>query len=1180
MGSSLAAEEFEHVKPVAVAAAELLRRRGQPNAPDAAVLAIDADPTNPNVDAHLIMLQVIDDQVVVFDPELERWLGGPTTLSKWAEEQQESRVLEARQHGEQRYGPVQHARRVLLRTDRETGGFIPVEPVGSHPQDPDLPVHKRIRGVPGGSRGSGEDRREIPGSPDSGSEPPDHGGGHQQVWQELVTAFSAPDSAKSTISETMVSVPGLAMSAIVVVGPTAMAAALGEGSLDTVFVSVPDRVYEGLLNKGWTEVDGGGRTNGRVVATSGWRGVSHSELQSQGWTTGGKPGLRVACLPHAENADVLRQVLLDPATRPLPPKLWNPERKAVQAALAEHLTGKELNAPETRRAIHLAANGMHIVRTLQGTYHNGVGLEEAATSIVRQCVLAGIPTTEMLRAVIAEVYGDLAFGSGGRGGAPTRPDALPSALDHDELLPAELVQAHAVFLGFSTEEAEALHRAVLVAGARVLPDGEPAEQPATQTVETRGADGPGDRDALQELPDSGAEEHGRRDRSPVTPGSPRSLMLAEFERMEHAAPEKFADCVRVLSSRYPHYAQFLAAYRRTDLTLTQAAELVGVPWTQMDGWIPGFQKRWALLWSDEAPSTKNVLDTIEWLDRCDHGRLVQRERELCEVDLDSVQALYLSYHHSYPRSRAAQELSVRGERVTPKQATALVAAGVRYVQQHWADPVPSEEVDVHCVRNSLAARNATYPDAVVPELGADEDPEKGAEVQALSWLAKAHNEFLETGFKGRWVVAARLDAPRKGMWVVETLTSGRGHARFVWRNDDNELVEVKLKEGKRVEEPYDPGVFDPAVLYLHGIAWKPDGKPVYELSTDFETLTIPPPLFDGRRPPRPPAFVSGTGAGDGEDRPAAETPRPEADSGESAEPSGRFVPGDEESIQGGFNDVVFGVWVTADGQEVPAVCKVLRAGGLQTSDLYGSLLPEPEATAAAQATGLTPKLLGRYGQHGVYEYFGPPWRHPERGEVTTSKVRAMVIDVLCALARVAVPEQLIEQQQRIVAANYGPGIENPLQLLHASTFVLIERVWSTLPETARALGLPDAVQARQRMPSAPGGPSKRGWHLNHNDLGPGNILLHGARGEVRDIRAIDLGIATIGDPLEDLIRHLELMDDYIDILPHSRADFVEPGTPLTAYELNLLKKWAGALRIPFDEELVVDYQSIRAMVLL
>src|SRR5262249_41894535 len=62
---------FAQVRPVAVMAAELLRRRGEPNAPDAAVLLLDTDPARAAVDERLIMLQVIDGQVLVVerDPE-------------------------------------------------------------------------------------------------------------------------------------------------------------------------------------------------------------------------------------------------------------------------------------------------------------------------------------------------------------------------------------------------------------------------------------------------------------------------------------------------------------------------------------------------------------------------------------------------------------------------------------------------------------------------------------------------------------------------------------------------------------------------------------------------------------------------------------------------------------------------------------------------------------------------------------------------------------------------------------------------------------------------------------------------------------------------------------------------------------------------------------------------------
>ena len=151
--SSLAAWELAQVTPVAAAAAELLQRRGEPDAADAAWVVIDADPTDDEVDAHLITLQVIDDEVLVFDRDVEQKVGGPTPLSTWA--------------SIQRYGPVRQARRVLLCTDRQTGEFVPMEPVGRHPQDPDLPVRKRIRGVPGDQHGHGG---ELTGLPDPTSE--------------------------------------------------------------------------------------------------------------------------------------------------------------------------------------------------------------------------------------------------------------------------------------------------------------------------------------------------------------------------------------------------------------------------------------------------------------------------------------------------------------------------------------------------------------------------------------------------------------------------------------------------------------------------------------------------------------------------------------------------------------------------------------------------------------------------------------------------------------------------------------------------------------------------------------------------------------------------------------------------------------------------------------------------
>jgi hypothetical protein len=281
---------------------------------------------------------------------------------------------------------------------------------------------------------------------------------------------------------------GVAQEAVVI-GSQAIRLALPEfrQSRDTD-VAVSPGVYDHLRQQpGWQEVpDSQGVLrilNDDLDVGRGWGGtMTHADLLRRSWQT--DTGIRIASLPdivaykhrRGSESDVkdlafIRSCLQDPGRAPLPARLLGHEVAAAQACLPEELR----DDPDAQAAILLAASGMHIVYTLYGhpeigqanqivgdlerqefgvpaTYHNGFGLVADAQRLQRHLHNIGAPARDRLLALAIDPHTDSVYGFGRRSDNPT---------GHDELRSAELVRAHALYLGFDRDEAERMYNGTI-----------------------------------------------------------------------------------------------------------------------------------------------------------------------------------------------------------------------------------------------------------------------------------------------------------------------------------------------------------------------------------------------------------------------------------------------------------------------------------------------------------------------------------------------------------------------------------------------------------------------------------------------------------------------------------------------------------------------------------------------
>ncbi|MGX1779274.1 hypothetical protein ACWIGW_44705 [Nocardia brasiliensis] len=193
----------------------------------------------------------------------------------------------------------------------------------------------------------------------------------------------------------------------------------------------------------------------------------------------GLPGLYLGLLEADTarsrfEAAVIRELLQDPATPPLPSTVLGHEIAALRAVLPADVLGHH----HADAAVTLAACGAHITATLYGgkatgrvhriigdlereefgvlaAYHHGFGLAESVAQLYTHTVRLGMPTEEFLDAMVAETYSDAVYGNGRR---RDNPDGF------DELRSADLVYAHALASGYSCDRAERIRNAVLGTG--------------------------------------------------------------------------------------------------------------------------------------------------------------------------------------------------------------------------------------------------------------------------------------------------------------------------------------------------------------------------------------------------------------------------------------------------------------------------------------------------------------------------------------------------------------------------------------------------------------------------------------------------------------------------------------------------------------------------------------------
>lgn len=195
--------------------------------------------------------------------------------------------------------------------------------------------------------------------------------------------------------------------------------------------------------------------------------------------TAGLPGLYLGLLDADTarsrfEASLIRELLQDPATPPLPKTVLGREIAALRAVLPADVLGHR----DAEAAVTLAACGAHITATLYGgeatgrphriigdlereefeviaSYHNAFGLADSVAALYVHTVRLGMPTEEFLDAMVAETYSDAVYGNGRR---RDNPDGF------DELRSADLVHAHALAARYHPDRAGRIRNAVLGTG--------------------------------------------------------------------------------------------------------------------------------------------------------------------------------------------------------------------------------------------------------------------------------------------------------------------------------------------------------------------------------------------------------------------------------------------------------------------------------------------------------------------------------------------------------------------------------------------------------------------------------------------------------------------------------------------------------------------------------------------
>ncbi|MFQ6227902.1 hypothetical protein [Nocardia sp. NPDC002869] len=300
----------------------------------------------------------------------------------------------------------------------------------------------------------------------------------------------------------------------VVVGRGAIDLALGrempssspEDRPEKVEISVSEKAFTYLgRQSGWSArpaADGSSALLVRgalIVSTEPGEGLSHSELAHHTRVT--PDGVRFVSLPYEfarmhrngsarDMAELnrIRHRLLDQSRGPLPDHVIAREIELIRSTLPDTLFENLSPAEhaEVKRAIRLAANGLHTTYTLYGghpdllrdgeivenqiigdlehadhgtlaTYHNGAGvlgdlrlLQKHLDNLTAQ----GVPITlqDRLDVMVAEVYSDAVYGNGRRSDNPK---------GFDELRSAALLEAHALASGYAPWRAKRLRKIVL-----------------------------------------------------------------------------------------------------------------------------------------------------------------------------------------------------------------------------------------------------------------------------------------------------------------------------------------------------------------------------------------------------------------------------------------------------------------------------------------------------------------------------------------------------------------------------------------------------------------------------------------------------------------------------------------------------------------------------------------------
>ncbi|MGW4772543.1 helix-turn-helix domain-containing protein [Nocardia sp. NPDC004278] len=174
-------------------------------------------------------------------------------------------------------------------------------------------------------------------------------------------------------------------------------------------------------------------------------------------------------------ADGSADDLLSLASRPLPEEVIGREIDEVTEILGSRVPPEQLADPEVRRGVRLVAEGLYISRRLYGRgdtgraddihdaavelrepgaanrYGDGLRVAADLHRVLDNGVLQGADLGEIMAAMIADAWSDLADGGGRHGGNPQRRAAVRSA---------ELLHARALVHGFAASTARVLGFAV------------------------------------------------------------------------------------------------------------------------------------------------------------------------------------------------------------------------------------------------------------------------------------------------------------------------------------------------------------------------------------------------------------------------------------------------------------------------------------------------------------------------------------------------------------------------------------------------------------------------------------------------------------------------------------------------------------------------------------------------